>query len=67
MASDVEVQIFIDDPLRRCADALHRIAALGDRDSQEFKQTFGNYRGQYLGWRVARTMRETALAALEES
>lgn len=67
MASDVEVQIFIDDHHRRCVDALQRIAALGDRDSKEFKQAFGKYRGQYLGWRVARKMRETALAALEES
>lgn len=43
MVSDVEVLMIIDDHYRRCADALRRIAALGDSDSKGFKQTFGQY------------------------
>lgn len=66
MASIKNIQVYIDWHHKRCADALRKIALLGDTMSDEHFTAFNTGPGQPIanGWRVAEKMREIANDAI---
>jgi len=66
MASSAKVQVYLDWHHKRCADALRKIAVLGDTMSPEHHAAFNTGPGQPIanGWRVAEKMREIANDAI---
>ena len=66
MASSAKVQVYLDWHHKRCADALRKIAVLGDTMSPEHHAAFDTGPGQPIanGWRVAEKMREIANDAI---